>query len=154
MSENGNSIQELAVVLDIEGGPPAVAVLHGEHPVHRPADDVAPADTRVALQEGEHHGGRVVDVRVPGVGVLERPAARLAAAVVDPPVTVSFEDLLALDPASHRGEPGIAPSWPESASPMSESAESHTGDWQASMRKPSSSAMLKRWMAVEAAPDR
>ena len=83
MSANGMRFRNSRVVVGVERAPAAVAALHAERPVRAGGEraalrrDVGHGD---ALQHHQDHG-RVVDVGIPVVGELERPAARLEVGV-------------------------------------------------------------------------
>ena len=92
------------------------------------------AAARVGAAQGEHDLGGVVDVGVVVVIELERPAARLQAGAADLPVagagiSSSSSQSAALVSA------GCSAGRPASASAMTASTVSHTGDWQASSRR-------------------
>ena len=81
-SANGDVLQVGAIVVAVEGRPAAVIALHADDPGVSPAR-WPPSSPAAALSEswdqvqGPSHQRRVIDVRVPTVLELERPATRV-----------------------------------------------------------------------------
>ena len=85
-------VQEVMIVVGIEGAPAAIAALHADDPLPRPFHRVGMGGVAVAVQQ---HGdnGRVVDIRIVVIVVLERPAARRRIRLDLGPVAAHFGDL-------------------------------------------------------------
>jgi hypothetical protein len=84
----GDVVKNEAVVVGIERAPAAVAALHAHEPRHATTQralfprGVEPLHAR----QRHHHHGRVVEVGIEIVVVLERPAARRHLRTLDLPV--------------------------------------------------------------------
>ena len=100
-----NAVQERGGIVGVERRPAAVAALHAERPVEPGGDGTLARRRLCDRQRVEHRQDdrRVVDVGIPVVGELERPAARLERRVQHRPVARP-EDLVGDEPVPGAAE--------------------------------------------------
>ena len=131
-----------AGVVDVEGGPPAVAALHAFHPAHRPCDGgVDPGGVGMLdAPERQHDLCGVVHVGVVRVGELERPPAGFEPRPAHRPVA-GHPHLVPEQEVGRPNEGRIVGRDPGVGERDDRDAVSHTGDWHASRRRPRSSSI-------------
>ena len=97
----GDVVEVVGGVVDVEGAPAAVGALHAEHPFPRPRDRpvVASRAGLAARAVHRHHDhGRVVEIDIVRVLVLERPATRPQVGTLVGPVALDLQFLQRLQP--------------------------------------------------------
>jgi hypothetical protein len=97
----GNIVEILVVVVGVVGAPAAIAALHAENPfaATRNRIPILPAIRKPVgtIHRHGHHRG-IVDVRIIGIGIFERPSARPHVRPAFGPVALKVEDLEGLKP--------------------------------------------------------
>ncbi len=91
----GNVVEELKIVLVVEGSPAAVCILHTDEPGKSTANRSAQAIWIGVFDAAQRHQDecRVIHVGVEVIAKLERPAARFGLAILHLPIAGS-EDLI------------------------------------------------------------
>ena len=103
MIGEGDVIEVLVIVVGVEGAPAAILALQADHPLAAPADRLSKARRiRFAATgrpvHGHHHDGRIIQVRIVRIGVLERPPAGPHPRAPFGPVTFNIHHLQRLQP--------------------------------------------------------
>ena len=137
-SQNGSSRTIAPRVVGVERAPAAVARPASPRSSRRARAIAArrrARSRRLDAQQREHDLGGVVDVGVVVVGELERPAAGRSAGPPHRPVAAHVYLLVEQPLGGAQRSPGRRATTPASASAITASAVSQTGDWQASRRR-------------------
>ena len=142
-SQNGSFAAERAVLSASNAPQPPSATACRASSATRARCGRSTARPGVPRPQRQHHLGGVVDVGVVVVGELERPAARRQPGrrtAQSPGCTISSPS----SQSAARASAGWSAGRPASASAITASAVSQTGDWHASSRRPSPSTIVNR----------